>query len=124
MPQLDYSKQKHDNKRTRKEDTVSVVTETESKPDDVSLLAIQSTGNKTDFCIIVQQEVQGAKITMELDTGASLSRRVYRENFSKIILQRSYATLKIYNGEPLSMFNAEVNYEKQQHSLPLLVVKW
>ena len=46
---------KPENKRTRKKDTVSMVTETitESEPDDVPLLAIQSPGNKTDSRIKV-----------------------------------------------------------------------
>ena len=56
-------------------------TETESEADDVSLLAIQSPGNKTDFCIKVQLEIQGAEITMELDTGASFKKTVQRELF-------------------------------------------
>ena len=79
---------KPENKRTRQKDTVSMVTEstTESEPDDVSLLAIQSPGNKTDSRIKVQLEIQGVKMTMELDTGASvsiISSRVYRENLSE-----------------------------------------
>ena len=78
---------KPENKRTRKK-TVSMVTEsiTESEPDDVPLLAIQSPRNKTDSRIKVQLEIQGVKMTMELDTGASvsiISSRVYRENLSE-----------------------------------------
>ena len=45
-----------------------MVTETitESEPDDVPLLAIQSLGNKTDSHIEVQLEIQGIKVRMEL----------------------------------------------------------
>ena len=121
---------KPENKRTRKKDTVSMVTETitESEPGDVPLLAIQSPGNKIDSRIKVQLEIQGVKMTMELDTGVSvsiISSRVYKENFSEIPLQKSDTTLRIYTGEPikvLGMFNAEVKCEEQQYSLPLLVV--
>ena len=106
-----------------------MVTETitESEPDDVPLLAIQSPGNKTDSRIKVRLEIQRVKMTMELDTGASvsiISSRVYRENFPEIPLQKSDTTLRAYTGEPikvLGMFNAEVKCEEQQYSLPLLV---
>ena len=101
---------------------------TESEPDDIPLLAIQSPGNKTDSRIKVQLEIQGVKMTMELDTGASvsiISRRVYKENFSEISLQKTDTTLKTYTGETikvLGMFNAEVKCEEQWYSLPLFVV--
>ena len=67
-----YSEQ---NKWTRDRSTVSMVTETttETEPDCVPLLAIQSPRNKTDSRIKVQLEIQGIEMTMELDTGASVS---------------------------------------------------
>ena len=92
------------------------------------LLAIQSPGTKTDSRIKVQLEIQGVKMTMKLDTGASvsiISSRVYRENFPEIPLQKSDTTLRTYTGEPikvLGIFIAEVKCEGQQYSLPLLVV--
>ena len=77
---------KPENNRTRKEDTVSMVTEsvTESEPDDVPLFAIQSPGNKTDSHIEVQLEIQGIKMRMELETRVSVS----------IISSRAYAFLR------------------------------
>ena len=62
---------------------------TESEPDNVSLLSIQSSENKTDSRIKVQLEIQGIKMTMELVTRVSVSiipSRVYKENFSEIPL--------------------------------------
>lgn len=121
---------KPQNKWTRDRSTVSMVTETttETEPDCVPLLAIQSPGNKTDSRIKVQLEIQGIEMTMELDTGTSvsiISNRVYSESFSDISLQKSDTMLKTYTGEPIKVlgtFNAKVKYENQQHNLPLLVV--
>ena len=83
-----------------------IETTTESEPDDVALLAIQSPGNKTDSHIKVQLEIQGVKMTMKLDTGASvliISSRAYRENFPEIPLQKSDTTLRAYTGEPIKV---------------------
>ena len=59
-------------------------TTTGSEPDDVPLLAIQSPGNKTNSHIKVQLEIQGVKMTMKLDTVASvsiISSRGYKRTF-------------------------------------------
>ena len=83
-----------------------IETTTETEPDCVPLLAIQSPGNKTDSHIKVQLEIQGNEMTMEVDTGASvsiISNIVYSENFSDISLQKSDTMLKTYNGEPIKV---------------------
>ena len=58
-------------------------TTTGSEPDD-PLLAIQSPRNKTNSHIKVQLEIQGVKMTMKLDTVASvsiISSRGYKKTF-------------------------------------------
>ena len=97
-----------------------IETTTGSKPDDVPLLAIQSPGNKSNSHIKVQLEIQGVKMTIKLDTVASvsiISSRGYKRTFLRFPCTYTREPIKV-----LSMFNAEIKCEEQQYSLHLLVV--
>jgi len=99
----------------------------ENVTDDLELLAVQS--NKTsDSRIQLQVEIQNVPLCMELDTGASvslISKKVWKQQFSFMKLNRSDILLRTYTGEPLQVlgtFTTRVKYKEQQADLPLLVV--
>ena len=82
--------------------------------------------------IQVTVNVNGADITMEVDTGASvsiISEAAYRKYWKKgqaPLIVSSSTNLKTYTGEKLSIkgvINVTVKYEDQCHSLQLTVVK-
>ena len=77
----------------------------------------------------VTVSVQDQPLTMEVDTGASLSimsEETFRKHWPRVVLQESNVKLKTYSGESvvvLGKMEARVCYEGQQAQLPLHVVK-
>jgi len=76
----------------------------------------------------VTVNINGKTLTMEVDTGVSLSlvsEQTYRYLWPEAPVQNSSVKLKTYNGTPLKVLgtmSVSVNFESQTVTLPLLVV--
>ena len=84
---------------------------------DYQLFTVRGT---PEVAIILEPEVNGVTLPMELDTGASvsiISQNVWEGILSKMQLEKSDTLLKTYTGEKL-----QVKYGDQVQQLPLLVV--
>ena len=80
--------------------------------------------------IVVPVNINGTNISMELDTGATvsvMSERMWKDKFSTSApLEPSPLKLKTYTGEHLKIkgqASVEVNYNGQNVTLPLQIVK-
>ncbi|KAK3720962.1 hypothetical protein QZH41_006532 [Actinostola sp. cb2023] len=77
---------------------------------------------------IVSIVVQGQTLSMEIDTGASvtiISKETHTKYFSRIPLLPSTVKLHTYTGDKIDVcgkFNADVQYESQYATLPITVV--
>ena len=92
---------------------------------DYQLFAVRGT---PEAAIILEPEVNGVTLPMELDTGASvsiISQKVWEGILSKMQLEKSDTLLKTYTGEKLQVLGqlqVQVKYGDQVQQLPLLVV--
>ena len=79
--------------------------------------------------IILPVEMNGVSVSMELDTGASLSilsKMLWKEKFPEAELLPSTVHLKTYTGEELKVLgqtHVDINYEGQNCKLPLQLVE-
>ena len=79
--------------------------------------------------ILIHITMNGSKIPMELDTGATLSvmsEETWKETCPTATLQQSSARLSTYSGEPLTVLGkamVNVEYEGQTENLPLQIIK-
>ena len=92
------------------------------------VLALKQTGSKLPP-LRVSLQLDDCKITMETDTGASvsiMSEDTYRKIWPKKKLVESSVKLQTYSKEPSPVVGAQdvfVQYEGQSATLPLIVVK-
>ena len=92
---------------------------------DYQLFAVRGT---PEAAIILEPEVNGVTLPMELDTGAPvsiISQKVWEGILSKTQLEKSDTGLKTYTGEKLQVLGqlqVQVKYGDQVQQLPLLVV--
>lgn len=74
--------------------------------------------------ILIHITMNGSKIPMELDTGATLSvmsEETWKEACPTATLQQSSARLSTYSGEPLTVLGkamVDIEYEGQTEKLP------
>ena len=79
--------------------------------------------------IVIPVQINGTKVSMELDTGASvsvMSESTWKEKFSQYKLQPSSVQLKTYSGENLNVLGQlQVNVEcnDQRSKLPIQIVE-
>ena len=79
--------------------------------------------------ILIHIKMNGSKIPMELDTGATLSvmsEETWKEACPTTTLRQSSARLSTYSGEPLTVLGkamVDVEYEGQTERLPLQIIK-
>ena len=91
--------------------------------------AMYKVGGANKHGIEIPIEINGAKLLMELDTGAGISiisKETFDTNFNGISLKPCSALLHTYTGDPIKVcgqFDASVNYNSQRMSLPLIVVE-
>ena len=84
--------------------------------------------SRSSHPITVQVQVNGKPIQMELDTGAAvsvISEQLHKKLFPDAKLRPAHALLRTYTGEPMAVTGemiAQVQYQSQSCSLPLLVV--
>jgi len=82
----------------------------------------------TDQPIVLDVEIHGIPVRMELDTGSGksiISDKLYKERFHNLPLQNSTLTFVTYTKEevkPLDNIDAEVKYGDQILTLPLYVI--
>ena len=115
----------------KKAHKVSEEQEQSSEKSDEEILAVFSTTSRSamePMSVVVQ--VNQLNLTMEVDTGASVSliseatyEQLWQENRPK--LNKAKVKLRTYSGEMLKVLGSitvDVNYEAQKAQLPLLVV--
>ena len=79
--------------------------------------------------IVIPAHINGTKVSMELDTGASvsvMSESEWKEKFSQHKLQPSNVQLKTYSGEPLHVvgqLQVQVECNDQHSKLPIQIVE-
>ena len=89
-----------------------------------SLYAMGSTPNP----LIVDVTIDGIKVPMEIDTGASvslISEKMFQQNWTEKELKASSVLLRTYTGHTLEVkgcIEVNVKYQSQEKQLPLLVV--
>lgn len=92
------------------------------------LFSIGKVQNTPDSGIQLELKANGVKMSMELDTGASVSivsKETWQKELSKVKLQKSDVLLKTYTDEPLPIIGeaeVTVEYKTQKVILPLIVV--
>ena len=93
------------------------------------MFTVQTTRGDPGSSIILEPVVNGVILPMELDTGASvslISELVWKEMFPNVKPQSCDTLLNTYTGEPLQVLGqlrAQVRFNNQEKSLPLVVVK-
>jgi predicted aspartyl protease len=79
--------------------------------------------------IVVDMEVNGKRIQMELDTGASLTvvgKDEFESKVGIVHLEKTRIVLKTYGGKlikPLGIAHVQVKYQKQRRELPIVVTE-
>ena len=79
--------------------------------------------------ILIHIKMNGSKIPIELDTGATLSvmsEETWKEACPTTTLRQSSGGLSTYSGEPLTVLGkamVDVEYEGQTEGLPLHIIK-
>ena len=87
------------------------------------------TADRPEPSIIVKPEVENIPLTMELDTGTSvsiISEDTWKTKLSSASLEKAKIRLRTYTGEQmkvLGQLQVNVQYHGLHHSLPLLVVE-
>ena len=74
----------------------------------------------------VSVDIEGITVSMQLDTGASLSlmcESTFRELWPERNLSPSQVRLCSYSGDPISVLGSVVTYKTQCHKVTLIVVK-
>ena len=95
--------------------------------DDFNLFHIHN--EKPEPSIMVPVKVNGQNVSMELDTGASvsvMSEEAWGRRFPKVPWKESQIMLKTYTGEALEIIGqalVEVTYQDQTTKLPLQILK-
>jgi hypothetical protein len=95
--------------------------------DDDDVYHVYKTEIRKESPVLVQVEINGRKVKMELDTGASISvasKRELEERIGKVVLKDTKIKLKTYGGriiEPLGVMDVEVRHKDQVKSLPIVV---
>ena len=116
---------------SRRQDSVKLVHEGDPDSDDSyeEYGLHQVTSKVPSRPLELDVEVEGQRVTMELDTGAAVSlvsESTYRHLFPGTPLLESTAQLCTYSGEPLSVVGERevlVRYGNQSEKLPLIVLK-
>lgn len=111
-------------------DTVKLVEETKLTYNDDDSFEVYTifSSNSNKHGVMVDVELAGKSITLELDTGAAvslISDKLYKSKLADIPLQPSKVKLRTYSGEyieVLGKLTVPVKYDKQEHNLPLYVV--
>ncbi len=86
-------------------------------------------GDRSSHPITVDLEVQGRKLTMEVDTGAAvsiISEKTHKEWFPDVPLKTAPVVLRTYTGEPMPVVEemvVEAQYEPQTQVLTLIVAE-
>ena len=81
-----------------------------------------------DECLLVNVQVEGKPLKMELDTGSAvsvISKEVYEDKFKELPLRKTNLRLETYTKEavcPLGVLTVQVFYKEQSRSLDLYVV--
>ena len=81
-----------------------------------------------DECLLVNVQVEGMPLKMELDTGSAvsvISKEVYEDKFKELPLRKTNLRLETYTKEavcPLGVLTVQVSYKEQSRSLDLYVV--
>ena len=84
---------------------------------------------KSEPSIAIPVKINSVDLSMELDTGASLSvisEQQWRDNLDEFELEDSDVRLKTYTGEELKIIGqamVKINYENQEHELPIQVIQ-
>ena len=92
------------------------------------LFAAKVAEDTSESAIMLEPEVDGVTLPVELDTGASvslISQKVWKEYLPKAELQKSDILLKTYTGEKLHVLGelqVLVKHNGQEQQLPLLVL--
>ena len=95
--------------------------------DDFKLFHIRQ--EKLELSTLVPVKVNGENISMELDTGASVSimtEEAWRRRFPKVPLEESQIKFKTYTGEALEIIGqalVEETYQDKTTMLPLQILK-
>ena len=107
----------------------------EELPEDIEenetweVFAIKTVQDRQEPEIELELYLNGSRIIMELDTGASISiisEETWRTRLPKVKLEQSKIILKTYTGEPMKVLReteVSVKYNNQEAKLPLVVVK-
>ena len=91
------------------------------------MLNISSSGKVTPWNVNV--DIEGVMVSMQLDTGASLSimaETTFKELWPQRSLSSSQVRLCSYSGEAIHVLGAvdvNVTYKGQSHKVPLIIVK-
>ena len=91
-------------------------------------LQLYTVGKKSSRPIVVEPQVNGRALPMEIDTGAAvslISERVQKQEYPSAVLRPSDVTLRTYTDERMDVLGemlVEVVYENQRKTLLLIVV--
>ena len=113
-----------DNKRT-----LSIKEEAQEEEAEWSMFNVQAVQDGTDTRILVNPEVNGIPIEMELDTGAVVtivSEDVWQSKLAGAPLDQTSLALKTYTGEPVELLGqllVNVRHNGQEAHLPLQIAK-
>ena len=98
----------------------------DSKPDEYTLYSLEDNNNRQPF--LVQLQIDGVPLTMELDTGASLSlmsKTTFHKHWPNRSLQATTRKLRTYTGETIGVLGTAqvcVTHGKNSADLELMVV--
>ena len=89
-------------------------------------LQLYTVGKKSSRPIVVEPQVNGRALPMEIDTGAAVSlKRVQTQEYPSAMLRPNDVTLRTYTDKRMDVLGemlVEVVYENQRKTLPLRVV--
>ena len=116
-------------KRTRntKAPSTTVNSVQEDTTDEYQLLNITTVGKATPWNVTV--DIEGVTVSMQVDTGASLSlmsETTFREHWPQRSLSSTQVRLCSYSGEVIPVLGSvdvNVTYKSQSITVPLIVVK-
>ncbi len=112
----------------RKSNTHSVVDTSDAPDGDDGVFFLNKVGNRTGDPIVVNLDIEGKLIPMEVDTGAAfsvISEKTYKNLLPEVKLRRSTIKLKTYTEERIPVvgqLHVHVSYGTQKAPLVLLVV--
>ena len=100
----------------------------ESDPEELRLFTIRTVQSNHIEEIMVRLLINSVPVSMELDTGASVSlvsEKTWRKQLQEVPLQHSDTTLRTYTGEGIKVLGqvmVQIEFGNQEAKLPLLVV--